>query len=98
MAECNPEICSMKFKSIEKENEALRAEMKEIIADMKDLKEKVDDIKLIKKDIEVMKASIEIMSADLKQLLEQPSKRWETMIGAFIVGVIGVVVGYIFKK
>lgn len=58
-------------------------------------KSTISDITEIKTDIKYMKESLNTMSNDIKLLLGNPAKRWDTIITTIITVVVGGFAGAI---
>ena len=72
---------------LEQEQDKIKTDISELKTDMKLNTYKTDQVLSI---VQKLENAIE----DLK---EKPAKNWDKVIGAIIVGVVGVVIGLIFK-
>lgn len=52
---------------------------------------------LLKKDIEHIKETMDEMNENIKTLMQQPAKRYDTIVASVITAIIGAVIGFIMS-
>ena len=41
---------------------------------------------------------VQKLERNIEEIKDKPSKRWEVVVSAFLSGVVGIVIGLVFKK
>ena len=93
---------------MEEQNSAAIARMEEQI---KNLDRRMENLEKLTETVNSLALSIERLTASMKtteetvdtltgqvsELKEKPAKRWDTVIGAMIAGIIGAIIGFFIK-
>ena len=81
-------------KRIEQENERQNHRIANLESAMNQLSELVASVKVLAVNVENIAEQIKSQGERLKEIEGKPAKRWETVIGCIITGVVGAVITY----
>lgn len=68
-----------------------------VVKEVNDLQKLTEAVAVTANNVERLQTDVTEMKEDVKSLTAVPAKRWEAVVAALISGVIGVIVGLIFK-
>lgn len=81
-------------KRIEQENERQNHRLANLETAINQLNELVSSVKVLAFNVEQIAKEINEQGLRLKEIEGKPAKRWETVIGCIITGVVGAVITY----
>ena len=55
-------------------------------------------VAVLAEQIKAMNGNVKTLTSEVEQIKEKPAKRWETIIGQVIVGIVALGIGYIASK
>lgn len=58
----------------------------------------VTSVAVMAEQMKTMNANVKTLTTEVEQIKEKPAKRWETIIGQVIVGIVALGIGYIASK
>ena len=89
-----PEVVHTEFaKRVEEENNRQNARISALERTMQDINKIALSVEKLTTQIEVMTKTLEKQGTRLEKIESKPEKRWETLIGGIITGVIGILIG-----
>ena len=82
-------------KRIDEENDRQNARLSALERGLIEINKITVQIERLTANIETMTTEIKKQGARLDEIEEKPAKRWDTIVGAVITGVVGILIGLI---
>lgn len=82
-------------KRVEEENDRQNHRLNELEANVKEIGRLTTSVEKMATQMEVMTKEITKQGERLEEIEQKPGKRWETVVGGIITGIIGILIGLV---